>query len=84
MKASHAILGLAAVCLIIILLSFIGVIADFATHIALNIDGLLLLATCLMMGGLFTLMLFLIAQDQGWIPPRRKKEANPAPGVAKR
>lgn len=72
MKVAHGILGLAVICLIVILLSFLGVIADFVTHITLNIDGLLLLATCLMMGGLFSLMLFLIARDQGWIPRRTK------------
>jgi hypothetical protein len=83
MKASHGILGLAAICLIIIVLSLVGVIADFFTHIALNIDGLLLLATCLMMGGLFTLMLFLIARDQGWIP-RREKAVTSAPADAKK
>ncbi|HXN21278.1 MAG TPA: hypothetical protein VOA41_00885 [Candidatus Dormibacteraeota bacterium] len=83
MKTSHGILELAAICLIIVILSIVGVIADFLAHIALNIDGLLLLATCLMMGGLFTLMLFLIARDQGWIP-RREKNVSPAPADAKK
>jgi hypothetical protein len=83
MKAAHGILGLAVICLIIIVLSLAGAIADFVTHIALNIDGLLLLATCLMMGGLFSLMLFLIARDHGWIP-RRHKDLTSAPVDAKK
>jgi hypothetical protein len=36
-----------------------------------------------MMGGLFTLMLFLIARDQGWIP-RREKAVTSAPADAKK
>lgn len=83
MKAAHGILGLVLICVIVIVLSFAGVIADFVTHITLNIDGLLLLATCLMMGGLFSLMLFLIARDQGWIP-RRHGESTSVPAEAKK
>ncbi len=83
MKTVPGVLGLAAICLVIIALSFAGAIAGFAAHIALDIDGILLLLTCLMMGGLFLLMLFIIAREQGWIP-RRHKDGKPAQAVAKK
>jgi uncharacterized Tic20 family protein len=83
MKAARGVLALVAICLIIVALSLAGAIADFVNHIALDIDGILLLLTCLMMGGLFSLMLFLIAREQGWIP-RRQKDLAPAPAAAKK
>ncbi len=65
---------LAAICLLLIALSVAGIVETFLEKIELNIDGILLLAVCLMMGGLFSLMLFLIARQQGWIPGGHKKE----------
>jgi hypothetical protein len=34
---------------------------------------------CLLMGGVFTLMLLLYANDAGWLPKRRRKSADAAP-----
>lgn len=82
MSARRAILGLVAVCAVIVVLSIVGFVADFATRLEFNIDGLLLLAVCLMMGGIFAVMLFLMAKDYGWLEPLRflrKKSAAGAP-----
>lgn len=50
-----------AFSVVIIALSIIGLIWDFASGlITSGVDGLLLLLICLMMGGLFSLQLFLL------------------------
>ncbi len=87
MSVPRGIPVLVAICLVVILLSALGIFSDFATRLAFDIDGLLLLAVCLMMGGIFTLMLLLIAKDAGWVKfPRKKAEAagnKPNPGAGK-
>src|SRR5713226_7574475 len=72
MSQRNATLGLVGICVLIILLSFGGLAWDFATHLEYNIDGLLLILICLIMGGVFTLMLAMIA---GWLPQFGKKSA---------
>ena len=95
MKLFHGVIGLAAICAIVVALSLLGLAGDFITGLIgahITMDGLLLAMICLLMGGLFTLMLLLIARDAGWLdwlPALRKKAAagasaaNPAkPAVA--
>jgi len=82
MKLVHGVVGLALICVVIIAVSVAGAVFDFTSHLGLDMDGILLLLTCLMMGGLFALMLLLIAREQGWLPSRKKEPtgspANPA------
>lgn len=84
MKLVHGMLALAAICLVIIALSVAGVVFNFTSHLGLDMDGILLLLTCLTMGGLFALMLLLIAKEQGWLPSRKKESpsASAAPAAA--
>ncbi len=93
MKKEHGILGLVAICLVIVVLSVSGLASDVLTRLDLDLDGLLLIMVSLLMAGLFLLMLFLIAKDQGWLPASHKKEsaaaaasgakAAPAPAAAR-
>lgn len=71
-------IGMVAMCAIIILLSLGGLVAAFETRLVTSVDGLLLLMICLMMGGLFTLMLLLTAKDEGWLPSMHKKQGDSA------
>jgi hypothetical protein len=64
--------------LAIILLAVLGLASDFVTHLLSSMDGLLLFMICLMMGGIFTLMLLMYANDAGWLPKRRRKSTEPA------
>jgi hypothetical protein len=84
MTKQQGILGLLGVCLFVILLSVAGLASDFITHLLGNIDGLLLFAICLMMAGLFALMLLMIFKEEGWVPSHHEKsvEAAPAPKPA--
>jgi len=78
MTKTHGVLGLVGICLLIVVLSAAGLASDFLTRLDLDLDGLLLILTCLLMGALFLIMLFVIAKEQGWIPERHKKAAEPA------
>lgn len=50
---------------VIIVLSVLGLVWDFATGLVTSgVDGLLLLLICLMMGGLFSLQLLLLARQR--------------------
>src|SRR5580704_13675094 len=49
--------------LAIILLAVLGLASDFISHLLSSMDGLLLFMICLMMGGIFTLMLLMYAND---------------------
>jgi hypothetical protein len=79
MTKKHGVLGLVAICLVVLVLSASGLASDFLTRLGLDLDGLLLILCSLLMGLLFLIMLFVIAKDQGWIPQRHKKESAPAP-----
>lgn len=88
MKRTREGILLALICLIPIAASVWGIIAAFTTHIALNIDGIMLVGVCLMMVGIFALMLYLLAREQGWLPARKKQNAKqdaaaPAPAPSK-
>jgi hypothetical protein len=69
---------LLAMCLIIVLLAVAGLASDFLTHLLSSMDGLLLFMVCLLMGGVFSLLILLYANDAGWLPKRRRKSADAA------
>ncbi len=84
MSVPRDILVLVAICAVIVVLALAGLVGAFATRLEFNIDGLLLLVVCLMMGGIFTLMLLLLAKEAGWLawlPFPRKKAAAGAPAA---
>jgi hypothetical protein len=69
---------LLGMCLVIVLLAVAGLASDFLTHLLSSMDGLLLFMVCLLMGGVFSLLLLLYANDAGWLPKRRRKSPDPA------
>ena len=74
---------LVGICAFIILLSIAGLASDFITRLlAAGIDGLLLLMVCLLMGGLFSLMLLVVAMESVLIGSHSKDAdaAKPAAG----
>ncbi|HZP31962.1 MAG TPA: hypothetical protein VFB23_01275 [Candidatus Acidoferrales bacterium] len=75
MNKTHGVIGLVAICLIVLALSAMGIASDFFTRLGLDLDGLLLILASLLMGVLFLIALLSIARDEGWIPQRHKKEA---------
>jgi hypothetical protein len=84
MSLPRGILSLVAVCAILIVLALLGLVFDFTTLMEFHpsIDGLLLLSVCLMLGGIFSLMLFSLAKAEGWLdrlPLVGKKQPAPPP-----
>jgi hypothetical protein len=64
------------VCLALIGLSVVGAVSAFVTGLQRDIDGLLLILVCVLMGSLFSTMLFVLARQEGWLAhpsrPRRR------------
>ncbi|HLW83339.1 MAG TPA: hypothetical protein VKS20_14975 [Candidatus Acidoferrales bacterium] len=57
-------LEVAIISLVMIVLSILGLVWDFASGlIASGVDGILLLLVCLMIGGVFSLQLLLLARE---------------------
>jgi len=83
MNKTHGVMGLVAICLVVLALSVTGVASDFFTRLGLDLDGLLLILSSLLMALIFLIALLSIARDAGWIPQRRKKEAAAAAPAAK-
>jgi hypothetical protein len=65
-------LGLAAICLVVILLSIGGIAAALRTALLPSLDGLLLVLVCLMMIVIFVPPLLALARQKGWLPSGRK------------
>ncbi len=92
MSLSRQILGLVAICAVVVFLAVLGLVFAFATRLEFDIDGLFLLLTCLVIGGVFLLQLISLAKQEGWldrgVPWLRKRASgeasasNPAPPSA--
>jgi hypothetical protein len=84
-------LALAGICAIVVLFSLGGLVWIFFSGMGLSIDAIFLVLVCLMMGGLFSLMMLVQLKGAGLLPPlkwpRREKsaaaEASPAKEEAK-
>jgi len=79
MSLTRSTLSLVALCAIVILLSLAGLVWAILVGMALTLDGLLLIFTCLTLGGIFFLMLLMLAKEHGWIKLPSKKAAASAP-----
>ena len=60
-------LELLVMCAVMIVLSVLGIIGGFSRELFGNMDGLLMLAICLMMALISVLLFFGLAKEQGWI-----------------
>jgi len=64
------------ICLVLIMLSVVGVVSVFVTGLQRDIDGLLLILVCVLIGSIFSTMLFVLAKQEGWLAhlslPRRR------------
>ena len=75
MKPKSNWIELSALCALFILLSIWGIVWDISSGLLTSgIDGIMLLFICLMMGGLFSLMLVVMLWQGGIIPVFKKTE----------
>ena len=82
MSTQNRILGAVIVCVTVIVLSVAGLASDFMTRLISSVDGLLLLMICLMMAGIFSLMIFVLVKEAGWLPSRSRAPVAAASAVA--
>jgi len=75
-KSSFGILEVVGIGLFILVVSVIGIAADFMFDLKLDMDGLLLISVCLLMALVSAAMLFFLAKAQGWLG--KDKSATPA------
>jgi hypothetical protein len=74
---------LLVMCAVIVVLSILGVVGGISTRLAGSLDGLLMLAVCLMMALIFALLLLVLLKEQGWIGRKHgPSEAGTAPPAA--
>lgn len=57
---------LLVICAVMAVLSILGIIGGFSRSLFGTMDGLLLLAVCLMMGLISALLLLVLVKGQGW------------------
>ena len=75
MKPKSNRIELSALCALFILLSIWGIVWDISSGLLTSgIDGIMLLFICLMMGGIFSLMLVVMLWQAGLIPVFKKTE----------
>ncbi len=67
---------LCVICALFVALAFIGIIWEITSGLLTSgIDGIMLLAICLMMGGIFSLMILVMVYQAGVLPFFRAKPA---------
>lgn len=88
MKSKSNWIELSGLCGLFIILSIWGIVWDISSGLLTSgIDGIMLLFICLMMGGIFTVMLVVMLWQAGLIPVFKKTEgktetsAKPAPSA---
>ena len=70
---------MSALCALLIILSIWGIVWDFSSGLLTSgIDGIMLFAICLMIGGIFSLMAVFMLWQAGLIPIFRPKEGKDA------
>ena len=79
-KSGFGILEVVGIGLFILVVSVIGIAADFLFDLKLDMDGLLLISVCLLMALVSAAMLFFLAKAQGWLG--KGKSAAPAAPAA--
>jgi hypothetical protein len=83
-------LVLLAICVVFTLISLAGIVWDITSGLLTSgLDGIMLIMICLMIGGVFSLEILMVADDAGWIklpslipPPAPAKPKPAAPAAA--
>jgi len=71
-------LALGAICIFFVLICLAGLASDFVTGLLRSgIDGIMLLAVCLLIAGVFALMLLMVLHQAGLLPALGKPAAKP-------
>ena len=74
---------LLVICAVMLVLSILGVAGGFSTRLRGTLDGLLIVAICLMTAVIFAILLFVLARERGWIGKRGSSTSAAPPSRAK-
>src|SRR4029077_10440193 len=84
MDQRKSVIELFGMSALFVLLSLVGLVWDVTSRLLFNgIDGIFLAGICLMMGGIFSLDLFLTARASGLLGAAKKAETPDAAAPAK-
>ncbi len=73
---------LLVICAVMVVLSILGIIGGFSRGLFGTMDGILLLAVCLMMAMISALLLLVLVKGQGWFG-KKADDAGTTPAAAK-
>jgi hypothetical protein len=75
-------LELLVMCVVMIVLSVLGIAGGLSRGLFGNMDGILMLGVCLMVALIFTILLLVLAMGQGWLGKKSEGAGN-TPAAAK-
>jgi uncharacterized RDD family membrane protein YckC len=61
---------LLVICAVMLVLSILGIVGGLSPRLRGSLDGLLIVAICLMTALVFAILLFVLAKERGWIGKR--------------
>jgi len=61
---------LLVICAVMLVLSILGIAGGLSPRLRGSLDGLLVVAVCLLMAVIFGILLFVLAKERGWIGKR--------------
>jgi len=76
-------LELLVICVVMLVLSILGILGGLSARLFGSLDGLLMLAVCLMTALIFAILLFVLAKERGWLGKRGPDGGAPTPSSAK-
>ena len=72
--------ALLVICAVMLVLSILGILGGLSTRLIGSLDGLLILAVCLMTALIFAVLLFVLAKQRGWLGRRGSDGDSATPG----
>ena len=70
---------LLVICAVMLVLSILGMLGGLSSRLFGTLDGLLMVAVCLMTALIFAILLFVLAKERGWLGKRRPNGGSAAP-----
>ena len=75
-------LELLIICAVMLVLSILGILGGLSARLFGTLDGLLMLAVCLMTALIFAILLFVLAKQRSWLGKRGPDGGAAAPPSA--
>jgi uncharacterized RDD family membrane protein YckC len=76
-------LELLIICAVMLVLSILGILGGLSARLFGTLDGLLMLAVCMMTALIFAILLFVLAKQRGWLGKRGPDGGAAVPPSAK-